>query len=304
MAEGFPSWVPPEAIPEWAAQRAGQFPQMQQEAGLQPAPQGAPIPTMSQFPTASQAPTVADLYPGAMGQSYLRSRGYDISRVHPSQVPLQGKEIEQYHKSMEAQQKGWEAERRVEMLRDADRRMAETERRNAEMERRAQAKVDAAEQTAAEKEAMLRDSSLRRSEIVIGAAKKGLQQTNVFTAGLLGTVLNIIPGTPARNLERTVDTIKAQIGFDELQRMREASPTGGALGQIAVRELDFLQAAIASLSTDQTPAQLRENFRKVQGHFTNWRRVMQEQASGAKPGAPQPPGGGGGGDPLNLRGPR
>ena len=98
----------------------------------------------------------------------------------------------------------------------------------------------------------------------------------IFTTGATGKALGYVPGTKAYDLETILDTIKANVGFKELQAMRESSPTGGALGQIAVRELDFLQAAVASLDRGQSPAELKKNLAEVKQHFENWKGVMQQ----------------------------
>jgi hypothetical protein len=52
--------------------------------------------------------------------------------------------------------------------------------------------------------------------------------------------------------------------------MRQASPTGGALGQVAVQELNFLQATVANLDVGQSPAQLRTNLDKIKKHYNRW----------------------------------
>jgi len=59
------------------------------------------------------------------------------------------------------------------------------------------------------------------------------------------------------------ETITANIGFDKLQRMREASPTGGALGAIDKNELSALQSVLGNLSLSQSDAQLIKNLDKV-----------------------------------------
>ena len=52
--------------------------------------------------------------------------------------------------------------------------------------------------------------------------------------------------------------------------MREASPTGGALGQVAVQELEGLQSTIASLDIGQDEAVLRNNLAQVEEHYIGW----------------------------------
>lgn len=106
------------------------------------------------------------------------------------------------------------------------------------------------------------------------------KQIGSFTAGTLGSPLSLIPGTSARDLQSNLETIKANLGFDRLQQMRDASPTGGALGQVAIQELVALQSTVASLDNAQSPSQLRANLKKVQGHYQKWRdavRKAQEQ---------------------------
>ena len=48
-----------------------------------------------------------------------------------------------------------------------------------------------------------------------------------------------------------IATIKGNVGFDKLQAMREASPTGGALGQVSELELKLLMSTIGSLDQAQ-----------------------------------------------------
>lgn len=118
-------------------------------------------------------------------------------------------------------------------------------------------------------------SAISRADIVSNKVDEALSNVGFFTTGLPGAALGMIPGRDAYNLDRTLDTIKANIGFQELAAMREASPTGGALGQVAVKELDFLQAAIASLDKGQDPETLKANLQAVKTHFNNWKSAVQ-----------------------------
>lgn len=79
-----------------------------------------------------------------------------------------------------------------------------------------------------------------------------------------------VAGTSRLALNEQLITIKANIGFDKLQRMRDESPTGGALGQVALGELYALQNSIAPLNPDQTTEELvrslntvRESYKKA-----------------------------------------
>lgn len=131
------------------------------------------------------------------------------------------------------------------------------------------------------KDAQRQATIVERADIVIGKVDDALKQTNYSTAGALGAVRGMIPGTSAYDLRANVDTVKANLGFQELAAMREASPTGGALGQVAVRELELLQSTISSLDANQSPGQLRKSLGKVKTHYENWKRAVQEAHGGA-----------------------
>ena len=72
--------------------------------------------------------------------------------------------------------------------------------------------------------------------------------------------------------------------------MREASPTGGALGQVAVQELEALQATLASLNPDQSEGQLRQNLARVK-ELLERQKMFREQANQVKFAAPGANGG-------------
>lgn len=115
-------------------------------------------------------------------------------------------------------------------------------------------------------------------EQVVGKIDEALENVGFFTTGFPGAIGRKIPGTSAFDLDRTVDTLKANLGFDALQAMRDASPTGGALGQVAIQELAMLQAQVASLDTAQSEDQLKRNLEQIRTHYGNWRRIVEESA--------------------------
>jgi hypothetical protein len=123
-------------------------------------------------------------------------------------------------------------------------------------------------------------AAVSRADLVIGKIDEAMQKSGFFSTGATGAVLGAVPGTGAYDLGKTIDTIKANIGFQELQAMREASPTGGALGQVAVQELNMLQAVLSNLDKNQSQEQLENNLAQARKHFENWRNVMQQQAQG------------------------
>lgn len=99
-------------------------------------------------------------------------------------------------------------------------------------------------------------------KVVDRSIDKALTQIGTFTTGF-GSLLNAVPGTPAHDLLNTLQTIKANIGFDKLQEMRNASPTGGALGQVSEMENRLLQSVRGALEASQSPEQLRANLLQI-----------------------------------------
>lgn len=140
------------------------------------------------------------------------------------------------------------------------------------------------------REARQREASVAQADRVIAKVDQALADVGVTTAGP-GSILTGIPGTTARNLDSTLQTIKSNLGFAELQAMRDASPTGGALGAIAVQELMALQATVASLDQGQSPTQLRKSLNDIRKHYSNWKDAVSGKTPAA-PGAPKPSTGG------------
>mgnify|MGYP007118311647 CR=1 FL=1 len=121
------------------------------------------------------------------------------------------------------------------------------------------------------------------------AAVKGARDlVSPLTTGIGGAVTGVIPGTSAVDLRKKIDTIKANLGFAELSAMRQSSPTGGALGQVAVQELEMLQSTVASLDTLQSSGALLEALNKVDQHLNNWQAAVDKAAARDGQSAPDP----------------
>jgi hypothetical protein len=138
------------------------------------------------------------------------------------------------------------------------------------------------------KDAARAAGAVQKADIVIQKVDEALGKVGTLTTGLAGTVLGAVPGTNAYDLDKTIDTIKANLGFAELQAMREASPTGGALGQVAVQELSMLQSTVASLDKGQSKENLKKGLEQVRTHFENWKKAVQQSQQG-QPSAPTAP---------------
>lgn len=103
-----------------------------------------------------------------------------------------------------------------------------------------------------------------------------MPRINRMTAGWAGEKLSGIAGTEAADLKRDIGTLQAIAGFDELNAMRAASPTGGALGNVTERELAFLQSVVRNIENSQSPDQLRRNLAEFQQELKgSWERVQR-----------------------------
>jgi len=91
----------------------------------------------------------------------------------------------------------------------------------------------------------------------------GVMQGGILPDTGWGAMFSGIPGTDAKSLANRLETIKANIGFEELNKMRQQSPTGGALGQVTERELAFLQAVAGSLDQSQGQEELTDNLNRL-----------------------------------------
>jgi hypothetical protein len=83
----------------------------------------------------------------------------------------------------------------------------------------------------------------------------------------LWSLAKAVPGTDAHKMKGLLDTIGANIGFDKLQAMRDASPTGGALGQVSDFENKLLQAVQGAISQSQDSATLVANLQRIKENF-------------------------------------
>lgn len=108
------------------------------------------------------------------------------------------------------------------------------------------------------------ENQVRSSDIVLDEINRSfdlMEDDGILPeAGFFGDMIKGFGSTDAHALQNTLKTIKANIGFDRLQQMREASPTGGALGNVSDTEISTLQAVAGSLEQSQRPEDLKYNL--------------------------------------------
>lgn len=146
-----------------------------------------------------------------------------------------------------------------------------------------QVESDLAKSAGESKARLALDQTTARQQRVDRLVESILPRVGYATAGF-ASLTSALPGTPAHDMRKDLQTLQAIAGFDELNAMRASSPTGGALGNVTERELAFLQSVVSNIENSQSPEQLRRNLLTFQREVRNsWARVAQayEQDYGA-----------------------
>ena len=160
-------------------------------------------------------------------------------------------------------------------IQDAN-RQAETDAFNkAEATRLAEARIQSQKDKAkANKKAMGMPSAVYKQAALtaITDIKGRLANESAFNpfdnnTGLFGYAMSHVAGTDAHDTANAIDTIEASIGFDRLQKMRDDSPTGGALGQVSNIELALLRKSLGSLKQSSSRAQFVKNLNSIEAQY-------------------------------------
>lgn len=118
-----------------------------------------------------------------------------------------------------------------------------------------------------------------------------LPEVGVVGARLADNGLN----QEAVDVKRKLETLQSIVSFDRLQQMREASPTGGALGAVSERELALLQSSMGALSNDMSVEDLNGTLdflesvlTKFEAYPTSGNDVTTKQNSPSVPSGVSP----------------
>jgi hypothetical protein len=196
----------------------------------------------------AQPPTIS-LGAGAHGQAGVYERT-------PSGLRYLGPSPEQTPATVGTIPPGFQLERTP----DGAYRMVPIPGGPADLAQQRQARADANRQTGAQ----------RTGNIVVQDLDRTLQLLDTATlpvAGITAGTLARVPGTAAADAARLLDSVRANVGFAQLNQMRSESPTGAALGAVTERELQFLQAVLGSLDQTQSPVQFRDNLVRLRNVF-------------------------------------
>lgn len=117
---------------------------------------------------------------------------------------------------------------------------------------------------------IVRDDIRRASELVKDPMATG-------PLGAIGRELPIVGAiTPGGRLASRIKTIKTNIGFDKIDEMRQNSPTGGALGNVTEKEIDFLQAVAGELDNAQSDEDVNYVLRRIDAFYADLEQQYAE----------------------------
>ena len=102
-------------------------------------------------------------------------------------------------------------------------------------------------------------------------------------SGFVGGVTSLIPGTPAYDRDKELLSIRARLGFDQINEMKrlaaESGATGTGLGQISNIEFMSLQSTIDAIYTGMSGEAQNKALKAIKRHLLN----VQQLASGVAP---------------------
>ena len=160
-------------------------------------------------------------------------------------------------------------------IKDANRKADTDAFNSAETTRLTEARIQSQkDKAAANKRAMGMPSAVYKQAALtaITDIKGRLANESAFNpfdnnTGLFGYAMSHVAGTDAHDTANAIDTIEASIGFDRLQKMRDDSPTGGALGQVSNIELALLRKSLGSLKQSSSRAQFVKNLNAIEVQY-------------------------------------
>ena len=135
--------------------------------------------------------------------------------------------------------------------------------------REKQEKEAEAKRQAQEKEQKAQEDVRNTVNRVVSKIDELIPRINRNTAGFVGSKLRGVGGTSAQAVAADLETIKSNLGLEQLMAMKAASPTGASgFGALSAPELSLLVSKVASIDQAQTPEQLKARLQEIRGYFT------------------------------------
>ena len=120
------------------------------------------------------------------------------------------------------------------------------------------------------------ERAFRTIQSVNELAVKAKQNPGIFGRTAALPIPGFLRSSAFRDFESELDTLKSNIAFGELTAMREASKTGGALGQVSDKEAKLLESALGALSMTQSPKNFQAQLDKINASITRWQNTASK----------------------------
>jgi hypothetical protein len=91
----------------------------------------------------------------------------------------------------------------------------------------------------------------------------------------IGALMRHVPMTDAKAMAGAIKTMQGNLGFTQLQNMRELAKTGGALGQVSNIELGLLISTVASLDQEMGLEDFNRALKKIERHYWRAKDALQ-----------------------------
>ena len=117
-------------------------------------------------------------------------------------------------------------------------------------------------------------SAIQAVDNTLDTADKALGITEEYWAGTY-PLAQFVPLTSANELKTYVTSLQSNLAFDRLQKMRDQSKTGGALGQVSNIELDLLKSSVSALSPESR--NFEEQLKTVKKSYEDFKRALLGQ---------------------------
>ena len=101
----------------------------------------------------------------------------------------------------------------------------------------------------------------------IARIKEIIKDDGIIPATGFGSLLKGLPTSDAYNVNSISQSILSTIGFGRLKKMREASVTGGALGNVSNIEIQLLQSELGKLDQGQTEEQYLRTLDRIEKSY-------------------------------------
>ncbi len=120
------------------------------------------------------------------------------------------------------------------------------------------------------------ERALRTIQSVDSLTKLAEENPGIFGRSAAIPIPESMRSDAYRNFKSQLDTLISNITFGELTAMREASKTGGALGNVSDREGQLLGSSLGALSMTQTPEAFKQQLQQIKDSIQRWQQAVNQ----------------------------